>query len=289
MAELAAKVVFGTALFVVVLWIAQHRPSAAGMMVTFPALNGIGLLFADPPELEEVAGAMLFLPVINAALCVLYLNLFESWGKSARQSPTAISFALLGILGVGWFFLAWLITNNDWKVGPGYDLVYALGAALAGAGIIAASLRRQTEGPGTNETVPFAAIIGRNRLRILLFMLTLALAVVAHRLTNSSAVLGVLSALPLVGMFSLHAVAANDSLSPAQRYSDLNAMRDGVWFGPTIAITFIMVFWRCLEQIAQFTSGLAYMALGSLLLIVGWAICMMAIWRVHRLARRYSP
>ena len=62
---------------------------------------------------------MLFLPVINAALCVLYLNLFESWGKSGRQSPAAISFALLGILGVGWFFLAWLITHNDWKVGAG--------------------------------------------------------------------------------------------------------------------------------------------------------------------------
>ena len=120
-------------------------------------------------------------------------------------------------------------------------------------------------------------------------MLTLAVAVVAHRLTNSSAVLGVLSALPLVGMFSLHAIAANESLSPAQRYSDLNAMRDGVWFGPTIAITFIMVFWRCLEQITQFTSGLAYMALGSFFLIVGWAICMMAIWRVQRLVRRYSP
>ncbi len=47
------------------------------MMLTFPALNGISMLMTSPGELEEVAGTMLFLPVLNGVMCAIFLALFN--------------------------------------------------------------------------------------------------------------------------------------------------------------------------------------------------------------------
>ena len=54
--------------FVAVLWEARRSPRVAGMMLTFPALNGISMLMTTPAELEEVAGTMLLLPVLNGVM-----------------------------------------------------------------------------------------------------------------------------------------------------------------------------------------------------------------------------
>ena len=77
MIVLAAKVLLGTVLYVAVLWEARRNPRAAGMMLTFPTLNGIGMLMAQPAALGPIVGSMLLMPIVNALFCAIYLAAFE--------------------------------------------------------------------------------------------------------------------------------------------------------------------------------------------------------------------
>src|SRR5947208_14736460 len=71
---LILQAVVGTGLFTLILWCAQsHNPRAAGMMLTFPALNGLGLLTAESQDLHLMAQAMLPMIALNGLLCAAYI------------------------------------------------------------------------------------------------------------------------------------------------------------------------------------------------------------------------
>src|SRR5262249_22203022 len=68
------KAVLGTGLFALILWCAQSRnPRVAGMMLTFPALNGLGLLTAESHDPHLMARAMLPMIALNGLLCATYI------------------------------------------------------------------------------------------------------------------------------------------------------------------------------------------------------------------------
>src|SRR5262249_42776955 len=68
------KAVVGTCLFTMILWCAQsNRPRAAGMMLTFPVLNGLGLLMAESHDLHLMAQAMFPMIALNGLLCATYI------------------------------------------------------------------------------------------------------------------------------------------------------------------------------------------------------------------------
>jgi hypothetical protein len=58
--------------YVVPLWVALSVPVAAGLMLLFPALNGLGLFF-EGDSAPEIARTMILLPLINGLLCVTYI------------------------------------------------------------------------------------------------------------------------------------------------------------------------------------------------------------------------
>src|SRR5947199_7427881 len=71
---LILQAVVGTGLFTLILWCAQSsNPRAAGMMLTFPALNGLGLLTAQGHDLHLMARAMLPMIALNGLLCATYI------------------------------------------------------------------------------------------------------------------------------------------------------------------------------------------------------------------------
>src|SRR5690349_5811211 len=68
------KALLGTGLFALILWCAQSRhPRVAGMMLTFPALNGLGLLTAESHNPHLMARAMLPMIALNGLLCATYI------------------------------------------------------------------------------------------------------------------------------------------------------------------------------------------------------------------------
>ena len=60
------RVAAGTAVYICLVVLAAPFPHAAGLMLTFPALNGLAFFFAEQPSIGPMARSMLWLPVINA-------------------------------------------------------------------------------------------------------------------------------------------------------------------------------------------------------------------------------
>ncbi len=287
MIELAAKIGLGTAFYVAVLWVAQRNPRAAGMMLTFPTLNGIGLLMAEPAALEQAAHAMLLMPVLNGLFCAGYLAAFDRL-VGAGHAPATASRLLVAAIAIVWLVLAWLIAGQHWGVPSARQTDYALAAAAIGLALTVALRPRRALPLTPVAPQPLSPLLHRNRNRIALFALSLAVVALVDRLDGPPAVLGVLASLPLVAFFGLHAIAGDTELPPAARRDVLAAMAGGVWLGPAIAIAFVAGFWRVLAELSRHAAGLAYIVPGGVALLAGWSLCLLTIWGSTALLQRLS-
>ena len=280
-----AKVLVGTVLYVAVLWEARRSPRAAGMMLTFPTLNGIGMLVTDPRDLEAVASTMLLLPVINAIACFAYIDLFErlvARGVTARDA----AWGLLAGIGSVWSCLTWQITQQAWQISTGSQTGYATAMLLAGVALTFLGADANQKAPVKGVAEPVSTLVIRNRHRIGLFVIALSLVMAANAFVRSPALLGVLSAVPIIAFFGMHTVASDDALPVALRRDELRAMASGVWLGPVIAIAFVIGFWRWLRVLSGFVEGVPYLAFGIVSLLCGWGLCAVGIWAADRLLLR---
>ena len=285
MIESAAKVLVGTLLYVAVLWAARRNPRAAGMMLTFPTLNGITMVVTQPSELSPIVGTMLLVPFINGLFCALYLSGFERLVRAGR-SPRAASGLLIAGVAAVWLTTGWAISQNRWNV-PGDDRnVYAIVLVLGGALLTWLLPVRRPKALQASPPARLGHLLHRNRIRIGLFAIALSAVLIVDTLAHSPAVVGLLSALPLIAFFSLHTLASDPELSPLARREELSTMANGVWFGPAVAVVFIVGFWRWLGALAGHVVGAAYLAVGVPSLLVGWGLCLAAIWVCERLLRR---
>ena len=285
MIELAAKIALGTALYVAVLWTAQRNPRAAGMMLTFPTLNGIGLLMAEPAAVAAVAQSMLLMPILNGVLYASYVAASLRWSHPGL-APAAASRLLVAAFAVIWLALAWLIVDGRWGVPSDRQALYALATAAAGLGLTLVARPRQTLTAALASPPALRALVARNRQRIGLFALSLAGVAVVDRLDGPPAVVGVLASLPLVAVFGMHAIAGDDAAAPSARRQALAAMVGGVWLGPAVAIVFVAAFWRTLSVLSSHRAGFDYLVAGAVALFVGWSLCLLAIWSATCLLSR---
>src|SRR5438067_7300310 len=99
----AAKLALGTALYVAILLTAQSYPTAAGMMLTFPALNGFTLSLVARDKLADTARIMLLLPIVNCLLCAGYIVAFVHF---ARESDQSLAWQLLPGVAILWLIAA---------------------------------------------------------------------------------------------------------------------------------------------------------------------------------------
>ena len=288
MIEPTATIALGTAFYIVVLWVALRHPRATGMMLTFPTLNGIGLLMAEPAALEQAAHAMLLMPVLNACLCAGYLVGFDRLVR-AGVAPVTASGTLIAAIAILWLTLAWLITREHWGVPSRHQLAYAI--AVAGAGLVLTLVLWPARAvvPPATAAQPFGALLHRNRKRIAVFAVSLAAVAIAERLEGTPAMLGVLASLPLVALFGMHAIASDHATPLESRQGVLAAMASGVWIGPVIAIAFVAGFWRVLTVLAGHGHGAGYLLAGAVALSIGWSLCIVAIGACTGLMSRLRP
>lgn len=287
MIVLAAKVLLGTALYVGVLWVARRNPRAAGMMLTFPTLNGITMLMTAPAELGPIVGSMLLMPMVNALFCAIYLAAFARIVR-AGVAPAAGSGLLVALIAGLWFGVAWLITRHVWAIPVDAEIMYAVAITAGGLAMTWVFPARRPAAPLAAAPVQPGDLVSRNWRPIALFAVALSCVLLADKVGHSPALLGVLAAMPLVAFFSLHTIAADRTRSPAARSEDLAAMGNGVWLGPAVAIVFIIGFWRWLAAVANHLDGARYLVVGVLSLFAGWGLCLVAIWGCEQLLRRAS-
>jgi hypothetical protein len=278
--RLACRIIVGTGIYIVIVALATPLPAAAGLMLTFPALNGLAFYFSEDERAAAIAKTMFWMPIVNGAFCAAYIALFLLLAKTA--SPTAVGWALLLIEMALWF--AW-VSRSHVRAGidPSAQLTFAIAATLAGAALAAVSILvvvhfglsppRTASAIHSADLGAIADAVARSRLKIALFALTVAVLVSAIQyFPISDSTRGILAGLPIVPFGGLVSIAGDASLRADARIGVFLGMIGGVWLGPSVAVWFIFCFSRFLG--ARKRAGIC--AVDSLsrfvALLLGWLV-----------------
>lgn len=278
MASVLLRTASGTLLYVAFLWLVQIDDwRVAGMMLTFPMLNGMALVAAGA-KAHATGRSMVPVVTLNGAMCFLFA-LALAWSEMARAHPLELT-VLAGVL---WLLVYWWLER--WNIGvparawPGYVVACALvsaaltywlwppcAQAISSAPVRAGGLAGVLESWG----------------RIGLFVLSLLVVfVVAHVWRDAHAAIGRLGALPLVPLLGLYTVGSVLAGDPAA-VPKLEIMRSLVLVGWMIALVFAVL----LAAYVARTSGARPGGVRQLVvLLLGWGLCLAAI----TLAARVLP
>jgi hypothetical protein len=249
--RLACRIVVGIGIYVVIVVLATPLPPAAGLMLTFPALNGLAFYFSEDARAASIARTMFWMPMVNGALCAGYLVLFLL--LAGPLPPTALGWGLLLIAAALWF--AW-VTRRYIRAGIDPSRQSACAIAMTFAGVVLAAVTMlATAHSGIlasaaafapNQANAAAAVAG-SKLKIALFALTLAILVsVIQYVPISDSTRGILAGLPIVPFGGLVSIAGDASLSVDARIQIFRGMMAGLWLGPAVAIWYIFYFSRFL-------------------------------------------
>jgi hypothetical protein len=250
--RLACRVVVGTAIYVVIVALATPLPTAAGMMLTFPALNGLAFYFSEDERATSIAKSMFWMPIINGVLCAAYILLFISLARVLP--PTLTGWGLL--LGAVAIWFGW-VSRGYVRAGIGRSgqPIFAIAASIAALALAAITmlvmahpgLASQAVASGPAGGGSIVGAVAGSKLKIELFALTLAVLVSAIQyFPISDSTRGILGGLPVVPFGGLVSIAGDISLSADARIEIFRGMMTGVWLGPAIAIWYIFFFSRFL-------------------------------------------
>jgi len=289
--RIVLRTTIGTVIYVGIVYLAAAVPTAAGLMLTFPALNGLAFYFCERTRVAPMAATMLWMPIINGALCGFYMLAFLGLAKALPPAPLAWMLAL-AISGL------WLFVVSRDKVHRGiaanHQLTFAVAATLAGVLLAAAALyllRTDTlvQKLAWSDQMPaLADVIVRSRLKIALFALCLGGFLLATAyLPMRDSVRGILGGLPIVPFGGLVSVAADGAASLDARLQALYAMTVTVWLGPAVAIWFICAVSRYFGTRQTLRSLAIDAAARFTALVVAWLACFAAILSVSFAVGRF--
>jgi hypothetical protein len=250
--RLASRVAVGTAVYVLIVVLAALLPLAAGLMLTFPALNGLAFFYSDDASAASIARSMLWMPVVNGLLCVGYIALFLLLARTT--APASLAWVLLAAIVAIWF--AW-VTRRAVRSGIERDSQFRFAVVSTFAGLLLAAVallawrhldvssprHALVASPGGIDGI--VAVIEGSELKIAMFALTLAIfaaAIQYWRISDSTR--GILAGLPIVPFGGLVSVAADTALSADARSQIFLGMAGSIWLGPAVAIWFIYGFSR---------------------------------------------
>jgi len=278
-------ILVGTTVYLAIIVAAGVLPPAAGLMLTFPALNGLGFFFSHDTSAAPLAKTMLWLPVINGLLCAAYILLFILLGQNISPTPT------------GWCLLAcivgmWSLCVTRGRVKRGiereYQLTYCTIVTLAGAVCVMATVWLLSSSSTTGNSPlasPSRAIvdwiiepIARSELKIVLFVLALTVfAMITTLLPISDSTRGILAGLPVVPFGGLVAIADDPAMVAEERFQNFWGMLSSVWLGPAIAVWLIYGLSSFYALRKNISERWLNTAARLCVLIGGWALCFVVI------------
>jgi uncharacterized membrane protein (GlpM family) len=282
---IAIKLALGLIAFLIIGYIGQfHDKRIAGLLLTFPILNAVGILTgADPFAVADAISAVV---VVNGALFYLLLSYPEfvprfrwSWNPSLRLLAQLAGWTLL------WLLAAFLVTALREKL-PGSAFFLYLQIAIiasltwrnwAPVAPALAGPRVQLGWRAHARAFVFWAMHGA-RFRIVLFVVTCGIILAVAAFSESKWV-GMVSALPLPGFFAL---ALLIDLAPRPR--DLYPIRDTVLFGPALIIVFNWLYAHVVAHLPD--APHERLILGMLAAFAYWAIYAALIFTAPPLVAR---
>jgi hypothetical protein len=267
----------GTLLYIAFLWFVQVDDwRVAGMMLTFPMLNGMALVSAGEKAFTT-GRSMVPVVTLNGAICFLFA-LALAWSASARTHVLELT-VLAGLL-----WLAVYRGLERWNVG----VPARAWAPFAMLCVLMSAALTYWLWPPCAEAVPSAPVragglagVLESRGRIALFALSLLVVFgVAHVWRDAHAAVGRLGALPLVPLLGLYTVGSVLAGDPAA-VPKLETMRSLVLVGWMIALVFAVLLAAYVARSAAAKPGGIRQLV---ILVLGWGLCLAAITFAARVA-----
>ena len=268
---IAIKLALGLVAFLIIGYIGQfHDKRIAGVLLTFPILNAVGILTgADPFAVADAISAVV---VINGLLFYLLLSYPEFVPQFRWYNPFSRLLAQLAGWTAMWLVAAFIVTALREKL-PGAG--FFLGLQIVITGFL--TWRNWTLAPAPPAEPHLRKLGWRDhmraflfwvthgaRFRIALFIITCGIILTVAFLSESKWV-GMVSALPLPGFFAL---AVLIDFAPSPR--DLHPIRDTVLFGPTLIIVFNWLYAHAVAALPH--EPHKHLILGMLVAFAYWAI-----------------
>jgi len=281
----ATKLILSIATFAVLGYLGNsHDKRIAGVLLTFPILNGIGILTAHEPL--AAANSIYAVVVFNGLLLFLTISLY----RVLPPLPEAASPHVQLIARVATWTALWtagavaIVIWRDALPGPGALLLVTFAIAAVATMLVCKSAGRG-EPSRRHDKIGISAHArafssfwsnGAGVVRLGLFAFCCILLLVAANIFESKWV-GMLSALPLPGLF---AVA---TLSTLDTRDELILVRDTVLWGPVNVVAFNWIFAEIVTRLPAEPGlhSLAGLALLVLLLALDAALI---FWLVPRIS-----
>lgn len=269
--SLLIRVSAGTLVFILVLAAVQSDDARiSGMMLTFPALNGISLLMARLAEPRAMARSMLGIIALNGVVSLAFIESFSALAAVLGPDAAAWVWPLSGLAFAVWLFACWILT-----VGPVWCDSLLLRGFVILAPLLACLWWRSCPAPlalPPDGSGFLADIVRPHALRIALFALTLgALLIASEMLGAANALLGRLGAFPLLPLFSLATIA--EAGGPAGGAGRLAIVKPAMLLGLLLAMAFAWAFSGHLAHLRGRLSGLRWWLAALAALAGGWMLC----------------
>jgi hypothetical protein len=273
------RTLLGTIIYTIIIILAAPFPSAAGLFLTFPALNGLAFFFSPRDSVEPMARSMLWMPVINGSLCAAYIAAFLALRRVA--APTVVAWVLVIAVAGVWFAMA---SRPSVRAGIArkHQAAYGIVVVVAGCALVAIALRVLSghavgSGGSANLMVSYdflLQILWNSRLKIALFAACLLLfLVVTERVPISPGVRGILAGLPIVPFGGLLSVAADGGIDLGERVHIFERMATSVWLGPAVAVAFVYGYSKYLGSRQPLGTSPSDSAIGFAALVTAWLLC----------------
>jgi|tagenome__1003787_1003787.scaffolds.fasta_scaffold20902876_3 hypothetical protein len=275
----ALKLPLALAVFLVIAYAGTADKRIAGVLFTFPILNGVAIIASPDPV--TVADAIYPLVIFNCVLFALVIS-FAHALPPVRALPRGTKlFARVATWSLAWFAGAWLITDFRAAI-PGAAVLFGGGAivavlfmrlfwtkdmpAVATSAINPFHHWRQFESFWANPT---------GLARIAFFIAAYACLFFASRVALDEKWVGMASALPLPGFFALAALMDHaERARGTDARAKLLPIRDTLFLGPLLVIPFNWTFSHLLVTALPPDA----IALRYLLLLAMWTLAALAVF-----------
>jgi hypothetical protein len=223
------KLALGLAAFVFIVVVGRRKKRVAGVLLTFPVMNGVALLTSPDPF--RVADAIALLVVFNTLLFwAAVMTLHRVPPKPERFAPLALLICRLLVWTAVWCAAAYWLTDNRDRF-PSGMILFALQLAfsISVAFVVWGRPPRTEQKPSPQASM--AAWLNWT-VRIALFLAVYAALLYTAQHVSDQKWTGMASALPIIGFFGL----AN--LSTQNTEAQLQPIRDTILLGPLLVIPF---------------------------------------------------
>lgn len=277
------RALLGTAVYAIIIILAAPFPGAAGLFLTFPALNGLGFLFSARENVAPMANSMLWMPVINGILCAAYIVLFLMLAQVVAS--TMLAWVLVVAAAGVWFAVVSRRIVRD-GIARTHQLIYGTVVLLVGCALAAIAARLSSGdvgGSAWTAHLPISPdvllqILWQSRLKVALFAASLLLfLVLTARLPISAGARGILAGLPIVPFGGLVSVAGDSGVDLGERLHIFERMAVSVWLGPAVAIAFIYGYSKYLGSRRPLAATALNSTMRFAVLVVAWLLCGLAI------------